>query len=112
MNSPNVNFQVTNNVISPGLNPLGLLFVMGRSQRGPFNDPSEVVSTSMRFRELYGGEIECDRSALFAEMLLDAGASLRFCRVGNKATIKKAKLGNVIQLTFSADLSTSLLIKS
>lgn len=79
-----VNFNVTNLTQTVSTPQQGISFIQGRSIRGPFYNPDEIINASWpRFVEKYGG-IRGDLEApTIIKRLLEKGGSVRFSRVGD-----------------------------
>lgn len=82
-NAANVNFSVTNLTQVVSSPNGGMAFVMGRSIRGPFADPSDIINSWPDFVRKFGGIMDDSDAPLLCKQLLEAGGSLRFCRVGH-----------------------------
>lgn len=61
----------------------GISFVLGRSVRGPFADPSDIINSWPSFVEIYGGLTDVSDAPLLARRILEKGGSIRFSRVGH-----------------------------
>lgn len=81
--SPKVTFDVTNNNIASIEPQLGIGFVVARTTKGKFFDPSTLINTPSQFKELFGSEVVPDGSLSNIERALSLGAKVRVCRVGH-----------------------------
>ena len=82
-----VNFTVTNLTQTVGTPLQGISFVQGRSIRGPFSSPDEVINSWPQFVAKYGGLSSVSDAPLICKRLLEKGGSIRFSRVGHYATL-------------------------
>lgn len=80
-NSPSVNFVIENNNVEQTTPQMGISTVLARTMRGPFNDPSKVISSITQFKNEFGGEIVPDGSSSNIEKALSLGSKLRIIRV-------------------------------
>lgn len=81
--SPDVNFDVTNNNIAATETQLGVGFVLARTTKGKFFDPSELIRTSSQFADKFGSEIVPDGTKSNILRALELGAIVRVCRIGH-----------------------------
>lgn len=86
-NAANVGFRVTDLTQSVSAPVSGINFVLGRSNRGPFNDPSEIINSWPKFVERFGGLSVDSDAPLLCKRLLEKGGSIRFCRIGHYTDI-------------------------
>ena len=63
---------------------LGVSCVLARTTKGPYDDPSEIISTFSQFQRIYGSEIVPDGSVSNIEKALQGGSKLRVIRVLGK----------------------------
>lgn len=97
--SPHVDFKFKNNNVLQTTPMLGVSCVLARTTKGPYDDPSEIISTFSQFQRIYGSEIVPDGSVSNIEKALQGGSKLRVIRVLGKgatqgtvaATAGKAK---------------------
>lgn len=109
-----VNINVTNLTQSVTTPVNGVTFLQGRSVRGPFASPNEVINSWNRFVTLYGGLSTVSDAPLLAKRILEKGGSVRFSRVGHYADITdstsldavEATQPEVTVLTFDDELVT------
>lgn len=98
-NSPSVKFEFENRNVQQTTPMLGVSCVLARTTKGPYDDPSEIISTFSQFQRIYGSEIVPDGSVSNIEKALQGGSKLRVIRVLGKgatqgivaATAGKAK---------------------
>lgn len=83
-NSPSVNFEFKNNNVLQTTPMLGVSCVLARTTKGPYDDPSEIISTFSQFQRIYGSEIVPDGSVSNIEKALQGGSKLRVIRVLGK----------------------------
>ena len=110
-NSANVNFNVINNATIASQPLDGVFYVEGITERGPFGDPKEVITSWSQFVRVYGGLTDTSDFPLICKRALDAGALLRVNRIGHYADVTdKSSLDAVLAtsvsptaLTFDAD---------
>lgn len=81
--SPKVDFKVINNNVASITPQLGIGFILARTTKGPFFDPSEVVKTPNQFKQLFGSEVVPDGTISNIERALGMGAQVRVCRIGH-----------------------------
>lgn len=95
-NSPKTTFEFENNN-NPISSPLlGVSHVIARTTKGPFLDPSKIISSYTQFKSLYGSEIVPDGSVSNIEVALSLGSKLRISRVkGTGATQGTVKLASI-----------------
>lgn len=114
-NAANVKFNVINNaqVASQPLD--GVFYVEGITERGPFGDPKDVITSWTQYVKIFGGLIDNSDFPLLCKRALDAGALLRVNRVGhysditNKSTLDAVLASTVTPstITFDADFVAS-----
>lgn len=115
MNSPNVSFNEFSLGYSSVAPQQGILFVQGIFKRGPFEDPSDIITSFQQFIKIYGGYIVGETTVQKVEKMLSRGAALRVSRLGHytdvtdKTTLDAVAAGmvNYTLLTFDADLVAS-----
>ena len=83
-NSPSVNFEFKNDNVLQTTPMLGVSCVLARTTKGPYDDPSEIISTFSQFQRIYGSEIVPDGSVSNIEKALQGGSKLRVIRVLGK----------------------------
>lgn len=82
--SPHVDFVFKNNNVLQTTPMLGVSCVLARTTKGPYDDPSEIISTFSQFQRVYGSEIVPDGSVSNIEKALNGGSKLRVIRVLGK----------------------------
>lgn len=65
----------------------GVIFAQGMAERGPFNDPSEIITSWPRFVTKFGGLIQDSDTPLLIKRFLEKGGMVRFSRVGHYTDI-------------------------
>ena len=111
--TPQVNFNFKNENVQVSTPLLGVSHVVARTTKGPFNDPSEIISSYAQFQRIYGEEIVPDGTVSNIEKALALGSKLRVARVaGGSASYGYAKNGAADQifsmvLTSAADNSNT-----
>lgn len=116
--SPRVDFSVTNQNVASITPTLGIGFMVARTTKGNFFDPSELINNPNQFKEKFGTEIVPDGSKSNIERALEMGAKVRVCRVGHlnngkvdavKGTVVSGKLsGNAYVADTGATLDVIL----
>lgn len=102
-----VNFQVTNLTTTVGESLQGINFVQGRSIRGPFAQPDEVINSWPQFVAKYGGLMADSDAPLICKTILEKGASIRFSRVGHYEDITdKSSLDAKVAVSQNIDILT------
>ena len=107
-NAAKVQFNVIN--FTPGVStPLpGVIFVIGKTKRGPIENPSlgiSLVNNWSQFERVFGGLITTSNFPLLCRRALMRGAQLRVCRVNAasvpavKATAKTIKNADGVPVT-------------
>lgn len=79
--SPSVNFKIENNNVQQPEVMLGVSAILARTTKGPFNDPSKLITSVPQFNRLFGNEIVPDGSPSNIEKALSLGSKLRIIRV-------------------------------
>ena len=74
---------------------------MARTEKGPYDDPSELITSFSQFQRIFGKEIVPDGSVSNIEKALVGGSKLRIIRVlgagAKKGTITKAEDSRVLE---------------
>lgn len=95
MPAPKVNFNSANLTQTVPSQVTGINFVLGRSIRGPFNDPSVVINSWTSFVNIFGGLSSMSAAPRLVKRLLEQGGSVRFCRVeGYDRTVPENPVGS------------------
>lgn len=93
--SPRVVFKFENNNVQQTTPLLGVSCFLARTEKGPYNDPSELITSFSQFQRIFGKEIVPDGSVSNIEKALVGGSKLRIIRVlgagAKKGTITIAK---------------------
>tara|TARA_R110002020_G_scaffold54690_5_gene152278 strand:- start:4011 stop:5834 length:1824 start_codon:yes stop_codon:yes gene_type:complete len=113
-NAANVSFNIINNAQIASQPLDGVFYVEGITERGPFGDPKEVITSWSQFVSIFGGLIDNSDFPLLCKRALDAGALLRVNRIGhytdisNKSTLDAVIASTVTPstITFDADFVT------
>ena len=87
-NSPSIKFKIENNNLEQTTPLVGVSCVLARTKRGPFNDPSTLISTYSQFQSVFGGEIVPDGSPSNIEKALMGSSKLRIIRVPGEGYFK------------------------
>lgn len=99
--SPRVVFKFENNNVQQTTPLLGVSCFLARTEKGPYNDPSELITSFSQFQRIFGKEIVPDGSVSNIEKALVGGSKLRIIRVlgagAEKGTITKAEDSRVLE---------------
>lgn len=99
--SPRVVFKFENNNVQQTTPLLGVSCFLARTEKGPYDDPSELITSFSQFQRIFGKEIVPDGSVSNIEKALVGGSKLRIIRVlgagAKKGTITKAKDSRVLE---------------
>lgn len=99
--SPSVVFKFENNNVQQTTPLLGVSCFLARTEKGPYDDPSELITSFSQFQRIFGKEIVPDGSVSNIEKALVGGSKLRIIRVlgagAKKGTITKAKNFRVLE---------------
>ena len=99
--SPSVVFKFENNNVQQTTPLLGVSCFLARTEKGPYNDPSELITSFSQFQRIFGKEIVPDGSVSNIEKALVGGSKLRIIRVlgagAKKGTITKAEDSRVLE---------------
>lgn len=87
-NSPTVNFEFKNENVLQTTPMTGVSCVLARTTKGPYDDPSELITSYSQFQKIYGSEIVPDGSVSNIEKALNGGSKLRIIRVLGKGATK------------------------
>lgn len=92
--SPRVVFKFENNNVQQTTPLLGVSCFLARTEKGPYDDPSELITSFSQFQRIFGKEIVPDGSVSNIEKALVGGSKLRIIRVlgagAKRGTITKA----------------------
>ena len=86
--SPYVKFQFVNNNVQQTTPQLGVSLFLARTTKGPYDDPSELISSFSQFQRIFGSEIVPDGSVSNIQKALEEGSKLRIIRVLGKGATK------------------------
>lgn len=103
-NSPSVKFSFENNNVQASTPLLGVSCLLARTTKGPYDDPSELLSTYPQFQRVYGSEIVPDGSVSNIEKALNGGSKLRIIRVLGKGATKGVVEPTVARMISEDDL--------
>lgn len=102
--SPRVVFKFENNNVQQTTPLLGVSCFLARTEKGPYDDPSELITSFSQFQRIFGKEIVPDGSVSNIEKALVGGSKLRIIRVlgagakkGTITTITKAEDSRVLE---------------
>lgn len=99
--SPRVVFKFENNNVQQTTPLLGVSCFLARTEKGPYDDPSELITSFSQFQRIFGKEIVPDGSVSNIEKALVGGSKLRIIRVlgagAKKGTITKAEDSRVLE---------------
>lgn len=87
-NSPSIKFKIENNNLEQTTPLVGVSCILARTKRGPYNDPSTLISTPSQFWSVFGSEIVPDGSPSNIEKALVGGSKLRIIRVPGEGYYK------------------------
>lgn len=79
--SPYVKFNFQNNNVMETTPLMGVSCILTRTTKGPFNDPSKVISSYAQFQREFGEEICPDGTVSNVKKALELGSKLRIIRV-------------------------------
>lgn len=98
-NTPQVNFNFYNNNVQNSTPLLGVSYVLARTTKGPFNDPSQLIRSYSQFQRIFGNEIVPDGSVSNIKKALELGSILRVSRVAGagNTTYGEAKPGTNVK---------------
>lgn len=95
-NSPKINFKIENNNLEQTTPLTGVSCILARTTEGPYNDPSQIISTPAAFKRLYGSEIVPDGTPSNIEKALIGGSKLRVIRVPGEGYFKGILVNGVV----------------
>lgn len=98
-NSPSVRFAIENNNVATTVPLVGVSCYLARTTKGPYNDPSKLITNLSQFRETFGEEIVPDGSVSNIEKSLTGGSKLRIIRVPGTGYFKGVLLAGVANAT-------------
>lgn len=101
--TPRVRFNFKNLNVQSSVPLLGVINMVARTTKGPFEDPSDLISSPSQFTRIFGSEIVPDGSVSNIMKALEMGAKVRVSRVaGSGATYGWAKPMSVTPAALSA----------
>lgn len=86
-NTPQVRFNFENENVQASVPLLGVTNVLARTTRGPFNDPSDLLSTFTQFQARFGAEIVPDGTISNIERAFALGSKVRVSRVAGAGEV-------------------------
>lgn len=90
--TPRVRFNFKNLNVQSSVPLLGVINMVARTTKGPFEDPQDLISSPSQFARIFGSEIVPDGSVSNILKALEMGAKVRVSRVaGKEATYGWAK---------------------
>lgn len=99
--SPSVVFKFENNNVQQTTPLLGVSCFLARTEKGPYDDPSELITSFSQFQRIFGKEIVPDGSVSNIEKALVGGSKLRIIRVlgagAKKGTVTKEEEPRVLE---------------
>lgn len=105
--TPQVNFNFKNENVQVSTPLLGVSHVLARTTKGPFNDPSEVISSVAQFKRIYGEEVVPDGTISNIEKALALGSKLRVARVAGGSASYGYAQSSGSDVTFSMVLTSA-----
>ena len=85
--SPYVSFKFVNDNVQQTTAQLGVSLFLARTTKGPYDDPSELITSYSQFQRVFGEETVPDGSMSNIRKALEGGSKLRIVRVlGQGAT--------------------------
>lgn len=109
MKSPVVNFNFINNNVEISTPTNGISAVLARTTKGPANDPSILINSITKFKEIYGEEIVPDGTISNIEKALLGGSTLRIARVqasdatnGYVGTADATEIKELFKITYNS----------
>ena len=109
MKSPVVNFNFINNNVEISTPTNGISAVLARTTKGPANDPSTLINSITKFKEIYGEEIVPDGTISNIEKALLGGSTLRIARVqasdatnGYVGTADATEIKELFKITYNS----------
>lgn len=100
--SPRVVFKFENNNVQQTTPLLGVSCFLARTEKGPYDDPSELITSFSQFQRIFGKEIVPDGSVSNIEKALVGGSKLRIIRVlgagAKRVLLLKPKRLNLLKM--------------
>lgn len=104
--SPYVNFKFVNNNVLQTTPQLGISLFLARTTKGPYDDPSEIITSYAQFQRTFGSEIVPDGSVSNIQKALEEGSKLRIIRVLGKGATKGVVSATATQALSEEDIET------
>lgn len=82
--TPRVRFNFKNLNVQSSVPLLGVINMVARTTKGPFEDPKDLISSPSQFARIFGSEIVPDGSVSNILKALEMGAKVRVSRVAGK----------------------------
>lgn len=82
--TPRVRFNFKNLNVQSSVPLLGVINMVARTTKGPFEDPQDLISSPSQFARIFGSEIVPDGSVSNILKALEMGAKVRVSRVAGK----------------------------
>lgn len=86
--TPQVRFNFVNENVQSAVPLLGVTNVLARTTRGPFNDPSDLLTTYTQFTAKFGSEIVPDGTIGNIERAFALGSKIRVSRVAGAGEVE------------------------
>lgn len=90
MNADQVIFTDDDESASVAAPTTDISFFEGITRRGPYNDPSIIITSLAQFRKIFGGQINTSDFPALCERVINAGGLLRINRIGHYTDITDA----------------------
>jgi len=87
-NTANVAINIINNAQSVSPPPFGTMYVLGETLMGEVNNPEDIITSFAQFERKFGGVINATDFPLACKQALEAGASLRVCKISGAGAAK------------------------
>lgn len=98
-NSPYVKFTFENNNVQESTPLSGVSCIITRTTKGPFNDPSTIITSWSQFQRLYGDEVMPDGTISNVKKALELGSKLRVIRVCASDTLQPGKFSDPLEMS-------------
>lgn len=82
--TPRIRFNFKNLNVQSSVPLLGVINMVARTTKGPFEDPKDLISSPSQFARIFGSEIVPDGSVSNIMKALEMGAKVRVSRVAGK----------------------------
>ncbi len=104
MNTPNVNFIITDNSFSVGDITKGVRFIQGIFKRGKINKPDTLIGSWEQFVREFGGYVANNEDPIQVKRMLDGGAKLRVNRIAHYTNISDATTLTALKATICSGI--------